>query len=462
MTNRLCGIRREGLRVVRFGLVGAISTLTYCVVAIFAIEGFNMDPVPASAIGAVASIGFSYLGHAFYSFQVEGGHRAHLSRFILLALVGLGLGSGLMWLTDAAHVPHRITIVMIAVLIPVMNYLCNRFWVFAPGLPSAQRGQLASVRPVLTQDAPRTASGLQCASGILVFPNPSKQGQSAFWDGTTFNLGDRKVRVLAYDVSPSGWTDALTQLHEDVGGSNHFIEVASRRHALTEVGHALHNARSVVLEIGVSSGVMLRELIANFPEHVVIGADYTRGTLDALGERLTGVPLLQFDLTRCPLPDNCIDVVVALNVLEHIGDHTKAIAELFRILRPGGRAIIEVPAGPALYDVYDRALMHHRRYAMAELIELFKQAGFSIEQDSHLGLIIYPAFYVSKRLNQLRYRRQNTFNEQQLVSRMIVASGHISALGTCALRLEEAIRPYLAFPWGIRCLLSASRPTRGE
>ena len=296
----------------------------------------------------------------------------------------------------------------------------------------------------------------------MTLPHPTAKGASAKWTGEAFDLGTERVRVLAYDVSPSGWTDALTQLHEDVGASDHFIEVASRRHTCREVRRALQHSRSVVLEIGVSSGALLRELITTFPGHRIIGADYTRGTLDALGERLPGVPLLQFDLTRCPLPKACVDVVVALNVLEHIGDHSRAIAELFRILRPSGRAIIEVPAGPSLYDVYDRALMHHRRYAMAELIELFKEAGFSIEQKSHLGFMIYPAFYISKRLNQLRYRRPNTFNERQLVSRMIVASGRVSALGTRALRLEEAIRPYLAFPWGIRCLLSACKPARGD
>ena len=136
---------------------------------------------------------------------------------------------------------------------------------------------------------------------------------------------------------------------------------------------------------------------------VVIGADYTRGTLDTLAPKVPGVPLLQFDLTQCPLPDCFADVVILLNVLEHIDDHEAAAAQLFRIMRPGGAVIIEVPAGSSLYDVYDRVLMHHRRYDLPDLVDLLERSGFIIERRSHLGFFLFPGFYLSKRLNQFRY-----------------------------------------------------------
>jgi SAM-dependent methyltransferase len=277
------------------------------------------------------------------------------------------------------------------------------------------------------------------------------------WNGTSFDANGIKTRVLAYDVSPSGWTDALTQLHDKVGEGDHFIEAASRRHTLNEVKRAIQRPQSVLLEIGVSSGVLLRELLVNFPEHDIVGADYTRGTLNLLGAKVQGVPLLQFDLTRCPLPNDCIDVVIALNVLEHIADDGKAVAELFRILKPGGHAVVEVPTGPSLYDVYDRALMHHRRYTLRGLVDLFERAGFRIERRSHLGCTIYPAFYVCKRLNQLRYNGSNPTNEREFVSDLIVTSGRARIFGKLALRFEEKIRRYFPVPWGIRCLLSAEK-----
>ena len=46
------------------------------------------------------------------------------------------------------------------------------------------------------------------------------------WRRDGFELGGKRASVLAYDVSPSGCTDELTALHEETGGSDHFIDVA--------------------------------------------------------------------------------------------------------------------------------------------------------------------------------------------------------------------------------------------
>src|SRR5262249_25757998 len=107
----------------------------------------------------------------------------------------------------------------------------------------------------------------------MAFPHPTAPGALAKWTGEAFDLGNERVRVLAYHVSPSGWTDELTQMHENAGGSNHFIDLASRAHALAEAERSVRRGPSVILEIGVSSGFLLSELKARFPNHIVIGAD---------------------------------------------------------------------------------------------------------------------------------------------------------------------------------------------
>lgn len=295
----------------------------------------------------------------------------------------------------------------------------------------------------------------------ITLPHPTVPGASVKWNGEAFDLGNESVRVLAYGVSPSGWTNELTRLHEDAGGSDHFIDVASRSHALTEVQRSVRRTPSVVLEIGVSSGFLLSELKARLPGHAIVGADYTRDTLEDLGQRLSQVPLIQFDLTRCPLPDAFADVVIALNVLEHISDHEAALAELYRILRPDGSLIIEVPAGSSLFDIYDKALMHYRRYDMPTLLTLLHHAGFSIEQKSHLGFFLFPAFYLSKRLNQLRYGRTHAGPTQEVAARQIAATKKTGALGQLVMRLEDSLRPYVPYPVGLRCLVTAIKAPRG-
>ena len=217
---------------------------------------------------------------------------------------------------------------------------------------------------------------------------------------------------------------------------------------------------STILEIGVSSGFLLSRLATARSEHLVFGADYTLETLQAVASKLPQMPLARFDLTRCPLRDGTVDVVVLNNVLEHIEDHKAALSHLFRIVRPGGAIVLEVPAGPKLYDVYDRVLMHHRRYAMRDLIGLMELAGFAVERRSHLGFFLYPGFYLAKRINQIRYSTRPRSDDRQLVEHMIAATRKRSALMSVVMRFEAMLRPYLYLPFGIRCLLTCRRPAK--
>ena len=302
------------------------------------------------------------------------------------------------------------------------------------------------------------------------FPWPVPPGAAAapVWEGDGFRAGGKRVPVLTYTVGDSGWTDDLTAFHEDNAGSDHFIDRASRRHALDQV--RLHAPPScpppaggggwgggpVVLEVGCSSGFFLDELRREMPHAFVIGADYVGGPLQTLAERRPDLPLLQFDLTRCPLPDACVDVVVLLNVLEHIGDDAAAVREVARILRPGGAAVIEVPAGPHLFDVYDKVLMHHRRYELRGLQRLLQECGLSVALASSLGAFLYPAFWYVKRKNR-RYLSEPEEVQRRVVAGAIRRTGR-NRLCEFVMGAEAVVRRWLPLPFGIRCLATAVKP----
>jgi len=262
--------------------------------------------------------------------------------------------------------------------------------------------------------------------------------------------------VLAYGAGASGWTDELTSLHEHAAGSDHFIDVASRRHALEEAARAHGDHETVVLEIGSSSGYLLAELVRRLPRAFVIGADYTYGTLERVASRLPRVPLLQFDLVNCPLPDASIDTVILLNVLEHIERDDLAVRQLHRILRPNGIAIIEVPAGPGTYDSYDKALMHFRRYRMSGLIRMLRAAGFDIERRSHLAFALYPGFWIAKTLQRARGTAGR--NLERHVASSISWSSRFHAIAAWLLALEASARRFVYLPFGIRCLVTCRKP----
>jgi SAM-dependent methyltransferase len=177
----------------------------------------------------------------------------------------------------------------------------------------------------------------------FVFRPPPGRSGPCLWTGEYFVVDGEKCSVLAYGRGESGWTEGLTKFHEETAGSDHYIDVASRENAVQYLQGRLSASAPIVMEVGCSSGLLLQLLQERLPHIFLIGADYLRGPLEALSRRMPGIPLLQFDLVSCPLPDASLDAVVALNVLEPIEDDRAAMRQIHRILKPGGLALIEAP-----------------------------------------------------------------------------------------------------------------------
>jgi len=231
------------------------------------------------------------------------------------------------------------------------------------------------------------------------------------------------------------------------------MDRASRKRAVDVLQRRISSPTAVILEVGCSSGYFLRDVRQALPEALVIGADYVYGPLERLAGATSGVPLLQFDLTACPLEDACVDAVVALNVLEHIPDDSAAIGQIHRILKPGGVAVIELPAGPSLYDVYDKMLMHYRRYSLHDATDAFRRAGFRVEHPSHLGFLLYPPFAVVKLRNK-RHLHDPEERQRAIVAKSIQRTGR-SPLMQMAMNLEMAVGRFVRYPVGIRCVFEA-------
>jgi len=291
----------------------------------------------------------------------------------------------------------------------------------------------------------------------VVLPPPPGSNDVPIWTGTDFRLDGSNRRVLAFDVGESGWSEALFELHQDHVGDDHFADVASRRHTLLELDRWLPDRGGVILEVGCSGGYFLRDLAAARPSAEIIGADFALGALEHLGRALAAVPLLQFDLTRCPLPDASVDAVVLLNVLEHIQHDDIAIAQLHRILRPGGVMIAEVPAGTSLFDAYDRHLMHFRRYDMPGFLDLVEGGGFEVVTRSHLGFWLYPLFWLTKKRNRL-WPPPTEMAAEHLVESAMATTRRVGGLGHAVMGLEAWLRSRAYLPFGIRCLVTARKP----
>ena len=290
---------------------------------------------------------------------------------------------------------------------------------------------------------------------MLPFELPAPAGYSVTpkWDGKNFVFGDQCSPVLEYSENFAGWSDDLTALHEEVAGDSHPIDLASRNDAFEQVKKFMPSAQAVIMDIGCSSGFLIRDLSKAFPEAVILGADVVKESLYRLARSLPGIPLLRFDLLKCTLPDQIVDVLVMLNVLEHIEDDVTALQKAFNLLKPGGVLIIEVPAGPYLYDSYDAELHHFRRYAASGLQEKLTKAGFDVYRKSHLGFVLFPVFAAVKLLNMLTSHCKN-----KAVVRDQVGSTSSSGLVKLAMKFESKYLSDFQLPFGIRALITVRRP----
>jgi 2-polyprenyl-3-methyl-5-hydroxy-6-metoxy-1,4-benzoquinol methylase len=92
------------------------------------------------------------------------------------------------------------------------------------------------------------------------------------------------------------------------------------------------------------------------------------------------------------------DTVVCLNVLEHILDDTLAIQHMARLLEPGGKLILFVPAGSYLYGELDIALAHHRRYDRRSVLAVIQSAGLVPEVVRYMNPAGIPGWFLASRV----------------------------------------------------------------
>ena len=291
------------------------------------------------------------------------------------------------------------------------------------------------------------------------FPWPSVPGmiEPPKWVGDGFlTNGKKQGSLICYNQTDSNWSEHLTELHEqEAGNGQHSIDIASRHLALSSFRKLANNDEALLLEVGCSSGYLLQDFQKYFPNLNIIGSDYLAEPLKKLSIHCPKIPLLQFDLQNCPLPDDSVDGVAALNVLEHIEKDELALKHLYRILKPGGVMHIEVPAGQNLYDIYDEYLLHHRRYSLMGIEDKVKAAGFKILNSTHLGFSIYPAFWAVKKMNR-RFLSNTEEQKQKIVTKQIRQTKN-NFLMKLALEIEIKLGTFVRFPFGIRCILSCRK-----
>jgi SAM-dependent methyltransferase len=143
---------------------------------------------------------------------------------------------------------------------------------------------------------------------------------------------------------------------------------------------------SNALDIGAGAGGNTRVLEAAGWKATAL--EYSDAGVQLARER--GLDVVQGDARDIPFPDDHFGLVVAYDVLEHINEDDKVVSEIARVVRPGGRVLIAVPADPRLWSPHDEAIGHVRRYTRPELVRLFDSPSFRINDVRSWNVLLRP------------------------------------------------------------------------
>jgi len=199
-----------------------------------------------------------------------------------------------------------------------------------------------------------------------------------------------------------------------------------------------------LLEIGCGTGNVLRAL-GRFGEAVGMEPD-ERLIAAARAEGLTvrrGV--LPGDLV---VPDGWADVVLLLDVLEHLDDEAAALSAARRALTAEGWLIVTVPAFAWLWSAHDRTLGHKRRYTAARLARVVEAAGFRVVRRTYFNTLLFPGVALVRSLMRGRGAGAHDLHRSRPALNRF--------LGWC-FGLERHVVPRVRLPFGSSVLLIARR-----
>ena len=219
------------------------------------------------------------------------------------------------------------------------------------------------------------------------------------------------------------------------------------------IGAAIHrelgaaNGRRI-LDVGCGTGAMLPHL-RRFGD--VEGIDSELAAIEHCRRRgekaVQHVPGLPF-----PFAAESFDLVTLLDVIEHVDDDVAMLAETRRVLRPGGIALVTVPAFRLLWGDQDEIAHHRRRYTRPELVATLERAGFSVRRSTYFNTLLFPpiaAIRVGRRLAGHKPARRSDFR--------LTRPGRLNELLARAFGAEARIIERIDLPFGVSAMALAQR-----
>lgn len=220
-----------------------------------------------------------------------------------------------------------------------------------------------------------------------------------------------------------------------------------RRYLLSNLVKGLRLSDALILDAGCGTGFARGELSKG---GTVIGLD---ASPEAIAQGLDGSPVASCVslIQDTPFRDGTFDLVVALDLIEHLADEMPALKEIHRLCKPGGHFFVTVPAYQSLWSKHDEALGHYRRYTDCEIRERLRESGFEVRRSSYVVSSILPAAAAFRMLRR-KFGRESTGTD------LFPVPEPFNFLLSLVMRMECRLAWSARLPFGLTACVLARKP----
>ena len=203
-----------------------------------------------------------------------------------------------------------------------------------------------------------------------------------------------------------------------------------------------------ILDVGCGTGANL-EMLSEFG--AAEGVDVSPEALSFCQAR--GLAKVKLGAAEAlPYDDNSFDLATGLDVVEHLDDDLAGLREMRRVLRPGGRTLLFVPAFMFLWGVQDDISNHRRRYTLKQLKEVVRNAGFEVERATYVNISFFTPIFLGRLLMRATGLRPESENN--------ITVGFLNGVLGKLLAAERGPLRYMNFPFGVSIICVARRIER--
>lgn len=231
-------------------------------------------------------------------------------------------------------------------------------------------------------------------------------------------------------------------------GTNYWWLVGKYRIVMDQISRHVGGQGGLrILDVGCGPGNTLDRLSAYGQG---VGMDYSGDAVEYCRSRgyrrvfVGAAPAL-------PVAEETFDLIVSIDVIEHVEDDAAAVGEAFRALKSGGLYVLTVPAFMILWGDHDELYFHHRRYRVPQIRKLVQGSGFRIEKLSYFEPAFFLPMLVFRRLKRLLGpgHRKDDF---------IWVPGWLNAILGSMIGAERYWLRWLDFPFGVTSICVCRKP----